>query len=115
MSPISTPPQVRMELPSVLHGANLEPLAESTITQTSEPAKLHCQVSQSHLPDIPQFVYCESPISQRQSTSKLTNSSIANSEDIPVDNTGDDRTGDSGVGDMTTHTLSRKARDRKYK
>ena len=119
VSPNSSPSPVRMELPNI-HDVNPESstyqiCTESTVIQASEPTKLHCQVSQSHLPDIPQYVYCESPISQRQSTSELISS--FNSKNIRVDDTVDnagDGTGDSGVGDMATHTLSRKARDRKY-
>ena len=75
------------------------------LTQETALTQPPCQASQTHTPNIPMFVYCESPSSQRLSTP-------TNLED--VENTTGEGTGDSGVGDMTAHTLSREARDRKF-
>lgn len=144
VSPISTPPRARIEvsndattLESEESSSDQHPRREST--QAIASAQHHCQVSQSHLPSIPVYVYHESPsTSQRLSQIVASNSddvedggdgnrtpSDSISGDIDVHQTADGcdpkfddtgtGTGDSGVArDIMQHTPSKEFLNRKY-
>lgn len=148
VSPISTPPRARIgvsndatTLESEESSSDQHPRRESTqaIALASVQHLIHCQVSQSHLPSIPVYVYHESPsISQRLSQIDASNSddvedagdgnrtpSDSISGDIDVRQTADGcdpefddtetGTGDSGVArDIMQHTPSKEFLDRKY-